>query len=54
MAQVKFLVQDILKLGDKEFNQLTGNKLGLGKEKLVNIYYDRMNKEEVKESEKTA
>ena len=45
---------DVFNLGDKEFRHLTGNKLGLGKEKLVNIYYDKMNKEEAKESEKTS
>ena len=52
LAQVKYLLKHTFRKSDKEFGELTGNKLGLGKEKLVSIYYDRMEKETLEKQDK--
>ena len=48
---MKYLIEVEQGQGPEGFKDLTENKLNVGKEKLVLIYYERMLKETAKEGE---
>ena len=51
LAQVKYLIEIEQGQGPEGFKDLTENKLNAGKEKLILIYYERIQKETAKEGE---